>query len=67
MKPLRLFMAVDHAGEPKYSRNGFLQLERKAEDARYGWGAGFFRPNVVEVEVRVMAKKKRKPKRPYRA
>ena len=50
---LRLFMAVDADGSPRFTNGGTcLPLGRAADDARMGWGMGFARPGVVEVEVR---------------
>jgi len=60
MKPLRLWMSVDNDGQPKFTNRGFLALEKTSDDARHGWGLGFGKPRVVEVEVRpVRAKAKR--------
>lgn len=70
MKPLRLWMALNDDGSPRFGSSGYyLPLNKTANEARLGWGTGFYRPRVVEVEVRPMNKKKgkggKRPK-PYR-
>lgn len=65
MKPIRLWMALDTNDAPKWGSSGYyLPLNKTAEDARSGWGCGFGKPKVIEVEVRPVARKKKRPK-PY--
>lgn len=59
MKPFRMWMAVTANGEPRFGSSGYyLPLNRTADDARHGWGPGFGKPRVIEVEVRAVKPRK---------